>query len=100
MRRSSPGRRPRPYCLREVRPDPAVGLVTRESAAAKARRILAEGRVTVTACGPGYARALVRGDGAVHEVTEDARGRLCTCQARGLCSHLLALGLVTAPRQP
>lgn len=74
--------------------------MTRENAAVKARRILVEGRVTVTACGPGFARALVRGDGAVHEATEDARGRLCTCEARGLCAHSLALGLITAPRQP
>jgi uncharacterized Zn finger protein len=72
--------------------------MTRENAVAKARRYLTEGRVVVTAAGDGYARASVRGDGTIHQVSEDARGRLCTCSARGVCSHVLAVGLVTAPR--
>ena len=72
--------------------------MTRESAVEKAKRLLVEGRVTVLACGPGYARAVVRGDGALYEVTDDARGRSCPCAARGLCAHVRAVGLVTAPR--
>lgn len=73
----------------------------RENAAARARRYLTEGRLTLVEVRPGYARAVVRGDGAVHEVVEDSTGRTCTCPARGeLCSHALALGLVVAPVGP
>ena len=71
--------------------------MTRESAAAKARRYLTEGRVCVVEVRPGYARAIVRGSGAMHEVIEDPSGRSCTCPTRGTCSHALALGLITAP---
>lgn len=71
--------------------------MTRENAADKARRYLTEGRVIVTAAGDGFARARVRGDAAVHEVHDDSRGRICDCPARGLCCHLLAVGMVTAP---
>lgn len=74
--------------------------MTRENAADKARRYLVEGRVIITAAGPGYVRARVRGDGAVHQVHDDSRGRICDCPARGLCAHLLAVGLVSAPTGP
>jgi hypothetical protein len=72
--------------------------VSRENATAKAARYLTEGRVTITAAGEGYARALVRGDGAVYQVADGRTGRRCSCSARTLCSHLRAVGLVTAPR--
>lgn len=72
--------------------------MTRESVIEKAKRLLTEGRVTVVSAGDGFARAVVRGDGALYEVVDDARGRHCPCAARGLCSHLRAVGMVTAPR--
>ncbi|MDP9165420.1 MAG: hypothetical protein M3O32_05075 [Actinomycetota bacterium] len=72
--------------------------MTTENAVDKARRLLVEGRVIITAAGPGFARALVRGDGALYAVTDDARGRHCDCPARGLCAHVRAVGMVTAPR--
>jgi hypothetical protein len=76
----------------------------REDAAAKARRILGEGRVN----------ADVRGDGAVYSTGRDAHGWWCSCanddagvlvkfanEAKGRCSHLLAVGLIVAvePRE-
>ncbi len=71
----------------------------RESVVEKAKRLLTEGRVTVVSAGDGFARAMVRGDGALYEVVDDARGRHCPCAARGpLCSHVRAVGMVTAPR--
>jgi hypothetical protein len=40
--------------------------MTRETAAAKARRYLAEGRLTVLEVGPSIVRAVCRGDGQVY----------------------------------
>jgi hypothetical protein len=70
----------------------------RESAAAKARRYLAEGRLTVLEVGPSIVRAVCRGDGQVYRCGW-WRGRWgCTCPAastfRAHCAHLLALRLV------
>jgi hypothetical protein len=70
----------------------------RETAAAKARRYLAEGRLTVLEVGPSIVRAVCRGDGQVWRCGW-WRGRWgCTCPAaatfRADCAHLLALRLV------
>lgn len=72
--------------------------MTREGADAKARRYLTEGRVIVQVVSPIHGvLAQVRGDGAVHRVTLTSGGWHCTCPAVHGCSHLLAVGLVTAP---
>lgn len=72
--------------------------MTRESADAKARRYLAEGRLSVLEVGPQVVRATCRGDGAVYRLGW-WRGRWgCQCPAGGTfranCAHLLALRLV------
>jgi hypothetical protein len=73
--------------------------MTRESASAKARRYLCEGRLLVLEVGPTVVRATCRGDGQVYRCGW-WRGRWgCTCPAAGTfradCAHLLALRLVT-----
>lgn len=74
-----------------------VRTVTRESAEAKARRYLSEGRVVVQLVGPAGVLARVRGQGTEHRVSLTSAGWHCTCPAFRDCSHLLAVGLVTAP---
>jgi len=73
----------------------------RETAAAKARRLLAEQRLTVEVVEPndGSIRATCRGDSATYALGFDPeRARwYCTCAAFGGCSHLLALQLVATP---
>ena len=86
------------------RPYPPMGpTAVRESAAVKARRYLAEGRLVVRELDEraGTVRASCRGDGAVYGLGRDARGWSCSCPAVGRCAHLLALGLVVAlgPRE-
>lgn len=68
----------------------------RESAKQKGRRLLTEGRLVVTGVGSEI-RARCRGDsGAVYELGWiRAGGWFCACEAQGLCSHLVALQLVT-----
>lgn len=69
----------------------------RETAETKGRRYLTEGRVVVRAVGHLGVLATVRGSGAEHRVTHTTAGWDCTCPARTHCSHLVAVGLVTAP---
>lgn len=70
----------------------------REAAPVKARRLLAEGRVVVTAVDGRRVRAAVRGDsGTCHVVEHGAGWWSCDCPAFGACSHRLAVQLVTAP---
>ena len=71
----------------------------RENAATRARRILTEGRVIVTAVRPGVlVRAAVRGDGTVWRCGWDGGSWWCKCPVRtDQCAHLIALRLVTAP---
>ena len=70
--------------------------MTRESAATKGRRYLTEGRVTVLDVSADRTAATIRGDGAVWFAswTPDS-GWVYDCPARGRCSHLIAMGLVT-----
>jgi hypothetical protein len=76
----------------------------RETAAAKARRYLTEGRLTVLEVGPSIVRAVCRGDGQVWRCGW-WRGRWgCGCPAAGTfradCAHLQALRLVVVePRR-
>jgi uncharacterized Zn finger protein len=77
--------------------------MARENAHDKARRYLTEGRLRVIIVDPHPVRrtpiiATVRGDSGEHfklgydNVLKEWR---CTCAARGECSHLKALKLVT-----
>ena len=75
------------------------------SAPIKGRRLLAEGRLRVRDVDEhaGTAAAECRGDsGAVYVVGRDEVGKWsCSCEARGRCSHIIALQLVVVlkPRQ-
>jgi uncharacterized Zn finger protein len=75
--------------------------VSRENAAAKARRLLAEGRVRVVDVDvhAGTVAAEVRGDsGFTYSVGHGEGGRWsCPCEALGSrCSHVQAVQLVVA----
>ena len=74
--------------------------MARESAATKARRYLTEGRVVVTRAEPNRAGAIVRGDGHLWHVTVNGPHWTCTCPCRQRCSHMQAVGLVTAIDYP
>jgi uncharacterized Zn finger protein len=68
----------------------------REGVEAKGRRLLTEGRLTVTEVGRAVVHATCRGDsGAVYNLGHNGKGWGCTCPAKGRCSHLVALQLVT-----
>jgi len=69
--------------------------VPRENAEAKGRRYLAEGRLLVEHVDARTIRARCRGNGKVYRLGYDAERWYCDCQALGLCSHLVALQLVT-----
>lgn len=74
-----------------------VVAMPRESAAAKARRYLTEGRLVVEHVHPGEVTASCRGDGTVWRLGwRPGTGWWCSCPARGRCAHLLAVGLVVA----
>jgi hypothetical protein len=69
--------------------------VPREDAATKARRLLAEGRLTLRVLSEHVIEASVRGDSALVYTTRwDRAGWACTCEARTRCSHVRALQLV------
>jgi uncharacterized Zn finger protein len=74
--------------------------MTRENAQAKGRRLLTEGRLRVLAVdeSSGTTSAECRGDsGLTYGVGRDEAGRWhCTCEAKGRCSHQVALQLVVA----
>ncbi|MGY1845529.1 hypothetical protein [Modestobacter sp. SYSU DS0875] len=73
--------------------------MTRENAAAKGRRYLTEGRLTVRSANrAGGVVAIVRGDNGLLYRAEWVRdcGWTCNCPARSdQCAHLVALRLVT-----
>lgn len=71
--------------------------MSRENVDDRARRYLTEGRVVITAAGPGHVDARVRGDGAIWTVAYRRGGWSCDCPSRGRCAHLIAVGCVTAP---
>ncbi len=71
--------------------------MSRESAEAKGRRYLTEGRLQVLELGPGVIRATCRGDGAVHRLGWWHGRWGCSCPAGTFgrqCAHLVALRLV------
>lgn len=68
----------------------------REDAAAKARRLLAEGRVTVRTITTDQIVAEVRGDSArAYSTRWDPGGWHCDCDALSRCSHVRAVQLIT-----
>lgn len=70
--------------------------MTRETTGGKARRYLATGRLTVTRVDGDVADAVIEADTGTYQLGRDpARGWHCTCPARGRCSHVAALRLVT-----
>lgn len=72
------------------------GAVTpRENAEAKGRRYLIEGRLVVERVAGSEIRARCRGGGAVYDLGLDRGAWWCSCPALSLCSHLVALQLVT-----
>ena len=73
--------------------------MTRENAAAKARRLLVEGRIRILSASEddGFVSAEVRGDSArVYTVSHEANdgGWRCDCATRGVCSHIAAVQLI------
>ena len=66
-----------------------------ETIAEKASRYLIEGRLIVERVDEHAIVARCRGRGAVYRLGYHDDGWHCTCPARGDCSHLLALQLVT-----
>jgi hypothetical protein len=72
----------------------------RENAAGKGRRLLTEGRLRVRDVDEASATvsAECRGDsGLTYMVGRDEAGRwFCACEAKGRCSHQIALQLVVA----
>ncbi len=74
--------------------------MTRESVESKARRYLAEARLTVTALDRDHVTAVCRGQGELYELGhEPGRGWWCSCPVRtDRYSHLLALQTVTIRR--
>lgn len=68
--------------------------MTRESAEVRGRRMLTEGRLIVHKVNEAGVYASCRGSGTTHTVTQGRGGWSCTCEARGRCSHLVALMLV------
>src|SRR5262245_4671428 len=70
--------------------------VKRERASEKAKRYLAEGHLVIRTVTPESARAECRGDGAIYQVGFQDGRWFCDCPALGRCSHMYALGLVTA----
>jgi len=75
--------------------------MTREPVAAKARRLLAAGALTVVRLAGDVVDAVIEGDTGTYLLGHDpARGWFCSCPARGRCSHVIALRLVTTrPRE-
>jgi uncharacterized Zn finger protein len=69
--------------------------VTRENVDTKGRRYLCEGRIFLKEVSRGLVWARVRGSDEVYVVKGDRFGWSCSCAARGKCSHLVAVQLVT-----
>jgi uncharacterized Zn finger protein len=72
-----------------------------ENAQAKARRLCAEGRVTIRTVTDLAIVAKVRGDSAaIYHVTWSPAGWTCSCPALTRCSHIGAVQLVVLAPLP
>jgi hypothetical protein len=68
----------------------------RENVDTRARRALVEGRVIVNRVEGRYVSATVRSDHGALYAVRHLEGRWdCPCDARGVCSHVRAVQLVT-----
>lgn len=76
-------------------PLPDVKRHGRENAETKGRRYLIEGRVLLHEVRAGTVKAKVRGSDQFYEVTLRNGYWNCNCYAKGRCSHLVAVQLVT-----
>ena len=78
---------------------PAIGAYVTDEVVEKASRLLTEGRLVVDRVdASGLIVATCRGDSGTYKLGRDPRRSgewRCGCKARGLCSHLLSLQLVT-----
>ena len=73
----------------------------RETAATKARRYLAEGRIIISTAEPGKVLAIARGTGQIHHAGYSAGSWWCTCETpNDRCSHIRAIQTITAPDLP
>jgi hypothetical protein len=70
----------------------------REGAEQKGRRYLVEGRLVVERVDEHGIEARCRGGGAVYKLGIDDGCWFCSCPARSLCCHLIALGPTRARR--
>jgi uncharacterized Zn finger protein len=78
-----------------------VAVPSRESAEAKGRRYLVEGRLTVEHVDASGVRATCRGGGIVYDVAwAPGDGWSCSCPARVRCAHRVALELVVVRGDP
>lgn len=62
--------------------------------AEKAARLLLEGRVLV-ACGENGIEAVVAGGHDTYRLVRESGRWRCVCPARGICAHVVAVGIVT-----
>jgi len=67
----------------------------REDADTKARRLVAADQVQVLFADEHRIVARVRGDHGIYDLEWDRGDWSCTCAARGACSHIEAVHLVT-----
>jgi hypothetical protein len=75
--------------------------MVREDAATKARRLLTEARLTMLEITPTEVFAHVRGDsGIIYSCGYDHGRWYCDCEAKGKCSHIMALQLVVLEPRP
>lgn len=74
-------------------------LPSRESVHLKATRYLIQGRVQIRDVGPHGVKAFVRGSGHLHRIIYENGVWSCSCEARSVCSHLIAVQtVVVVPR--
>lgn len=67
----------------------------RENKQAKAARLLTERRVIVVEAHGRYVSGWVRGDTGTYQVVHEAGMWSCPCDCRQICSHVIALQMIT-----
>lgn len=79
----------------EIGTEIRIGRSGKENAATKSRRLLIESRVLIRRVDDRGVLAAVRGDsGAIRTVVYEGGHWSCDCEARGRCSHVLAVAAV------
>jgi uncharacterized Zn finger protein len=72
--------------------------MSRETDESKGRRYVQDGRLVVLRAARDQVDAICRGSGEFHRISYRRGDWACSCPARGVCSHLVAVQLCTAPR--